>query len=68
MCIYTYAHAEMHREDFKSRMVLVWQNLINNQATHKAEKCTFIVLIACAVAVQKHKEPCSTDGKVTAVT
>lgn len=45
MYTYTYTYVERDREDFKSRVVLVQQNLTNNQATHKAEKHAHLVYL-----------------------
>jgi len=67
--VYTYSYVEMHREDFKSRVLLVWQNLNNSQATDKAEKHAHLLfLLPVLLSVQKHNEPFSTDGKIKAVT
>lgn len=66
MYTYTYTYAEKHREDFKSRVVLVRQNLTNSQANHKAEKHTSLLFV-CAVPCAKTQELCSTDVKVKAV-
>lgn len=63
---YTYTYAKKRREDFKSRVVVVWQNLTNSQANHKAEKHPPLLFV-CAVSCAKTQELCSTDVKVKAV-
>lgn len=57
--VYTYIYVERHREDFKSRIVLVWHNLTNSQAYYKAENLFsathLLYSFSVLFPVRKHK-------------